>query len=51
MTLPEDISSAVQQGSENLMEELIEEGVKPKGKAVIGTVKGDTHDTVKTWCA
>ena len=38
---------ALNKGSEALKPRLIAAGVEPKGKAVIGTVKGDLHDIGK----
>jgi len=38
---------ALNRGTEMLKPRLIEAGVEPKGKAVIGTVKGDLHDIGK----
>ena len=38
---------ALNKGVELLKAKLIEEGVKPSGKVIIGTVKGDLHDIGK----
>ncbi|MCL2093541.1 MAG: corrinoid protein [Treponema sp.] len=38
---------ALNRGTEVLKAKLVEEGVKPIGKVVIGTVKGDLHDIGK----
>lgn len=38
---------ALNKGTERLKPELIAAGVEPKGRAVIGTVKGDLHDIGK----
>jgi 5-methyltetrahydrofolate--homocysteine methyltransferase len=47
--LPEMLiaARAMQAGMEILKPRLVEKGVKPKGKVVIGTVKGDLHDIGK----
>jgi 5-methyltetrahydrofolate--homocysteine methyltransferase len=47
--LPEMLiaARAMQAGMEILKPRLVEKGVNPKGKVVIGTVKGDLHDIGK----